>query len=117
MQTFNTIFQEIIKKNWQKEALADYGTDLCYTYGQFSKEISKLHTIFDICGVERGDKIAVLGKNSSHWIVTYFATITKGAVIVPILDEFNPKDVLHILNHSEPKLFFCDKWFLPKIEM
>ena len=114
MRSVNDIYAKVFADSWDKEALADYGTDTCYTYGEFAQNIAKLHLIFDTYKIERGDKIAVLGKNSSHWITTFFAAITYGAVIVPILDEFNPKDVIHIFNHSETRPFFCDNWFLSK---
>ncbi len=117
MKHFAEIYKDAFIKNWDKDAIADYGTKGSYTYGEFAAQIAKLHTIFDITSIQKGDKIAVLGKNTTSWIITYFAAITKGTVIVPILDEFNPKDVVHILNHSEAKLFFCDKWFNDKVNI
>ena len=66
-----------------------------------------LHELYRRCGVKRGEKIALIGKNTSEWITTFIGTITYGAVIVPILQEFNPNDVQHIVNHSGSVLMFC----------
>lgn len=115
MQRFAHIYKQTIIDCWNKEAVADYGTKVCYTYGQFAEKIAELHILFEIYDIQKGDKVAVLGKNSSNWIISFIATVNYGAIIVPILDEFNPKDVINIINHSESKLFFCDKWFYDKI--
>ncbi len=116
-QTFNSLFSSIFTERWSEKALADYGTQRYYSYGEFAQKIAEVHAIFDSCNIQKGDKVAVLGKNSSHWTVTFFAAVTYGAVIVPILDEFNPKDIINILNHSDSKLLFCDSWFVPKVQI
>lgn len=115
MQRFTHIYKQTIIDCWDKEAVANYGTKVSYTYGQFAEKIAELHVIFDIYNIQKGDKISVLGKNSSNWIISFIASVNYGAIIVPILDEFNSRDVINILNHSDTKLFFCDKWFFDKI--
>ncbi len=84
------------------------------TYGQVADEIMLLHEVFRICRVGRGDKIALLGRNSASWAVVWLAAVTYGAVIVPILPDFRPDDVHHIVNHSDAALLFvADALFAP----
>ncbi|MDL2290422.1 AMP-binding protein, partial [Paludibacteraceae bacterium OttesenSCG-928-F17] len=75
-------------------------------YSDIAKEVAKLHILFEQCNIQRNDKIALIGRNSSNWAIAYVATVTYGAIIVPILHDFNPNDVHHIANHSESKLLF-----------
>src|ERR1035437_2862105 len=97
---------ESVRRNWTSPALADWeGTGL--TYGQVADEIARLHEVFRICHVAPGDKIALLGRNSASWAVVWLATVTYGAVIVPILPDFRPDDVHHIVNHSDAVLLFA----------
>ena len=104
-QSFIAYIEESIKTNWDLDALTDYkGATL--QYKDVARKIEKLHIIFEASGIRKGDKIAVCGRNSSHWGVTFLATLTYGAVIVPILHEFKPDNVHHIVNHSESKLLF-----------
>ena len=104
---------ESVRRNWTRPALADWeGAGL--TYGQVADEIARLHEIFRICHVAPGDKIALLGRNSASWAVVWLATVTYGAVIVPILPDFRPDDVHHIVKHSDAMLFFvADALFAP----
>src|SRR5574344_1343968 len=104
-QSFLFYIEESIKKNWDLDALTDYkGATL--QYKDLAQKIEKLHIIFESSGIQKGDKIAVCGRNSSHWGVTFLATITYGAVVVPILHEFKADNVHNIVNHSEAKLLF-----------
>lgn len=104
-KSFIAFIEESIKKNWDLNALTDYkGATL--QYKDVARKIEKLHIIFEESGIQKGDKIAVCGRNSSHWGVTFLATVTYGAVIVPILHEFKADNVHNIVNHSEAKLLF-----------
>ena len=104
-ESFITFIEESIKKNWDLDALTDYkGATL--QYKDVARKIEKLHILLKESGVEKGDKIAVCGRNSSHWGVTFLATVTYGAVIVPILHEFKADNIHNIVNHSEAKLLF-----------
>lgn len=104
-ESFIAYIEESIKKNWDLDALTDYkGATL--QYKDVARKIEKLHILFQESGVEKGDKIAVCGRNSSHWGVTFLATVTYGAVIVPILHEFKTDNIHNIVNHSEAKLLF-----------
>ena len=104
-QSFIAYIENSIKNNWDLDALTDYkGATL--QYKDVARKIEKLHIIFEESGIRKGDKIAVCGRNSSHWGVTFLATLTYGAVIVPILHEFKADNIHNIVNHSEAKLLF-----------
>ena len=99
-------FERSIKENWELNAFTDYGKNNTRTFGQVAVEIKKLHYLFESCKIKKDDKIALMGANNSEWCIAYIATLTYGAVIVPILQDFKADDALHIINHSEAKLFF-----------
>lgn len=104
-KSFIAYIENSIKNHWDYPALTDYkGATL--QYKDVARKIEKLHIIFEESGIRKGDKIAVCGRNSSHWGVTFLATLTYGAVIVPILHEFKADNIHHIVNHSEAKLLF-----------
>lgn len=100
------IYENSFKENWNLPALTDYSSRKTITYGDFAERIAMLHELYRRCNIKRGDKIALIGKNTSDWITIFIGTITYGAVIVPILQEFNPNDVQHIVNHSGSVLLF-----------
>ena len=102
-QSFIAFLEDSIKKNWDLDALTDYkGATL--QYKDVARKIEKLHILFELSGIKQGDKIAVCGRNSSHWGVTFLAAVTYGAVIVPILHEFKSDNIHNIVNHSEARL-------------
>ena len=104
-KSFNSYVEKSVIDNWEKDALTDYkGATL--QYHDVARVIEKLHIVFEHSGIEKGDKIALCGRNSSHWGVTFLATLTYGAVVVPILHEFTPDQVYNIVNHSGAKLLF-----------
>jgi len=95
-----------IVSNKDKQALSDYkGKTLTYT--EVGQAIASLHALFKECGLQQGEKVSLIGKNCTDWAVVYLATVTYGAVIVPILSDFKPADIHHIVNHSDSVLFFC----------
>ena len=100
------IYEKSFRENWDLEAVTDYGTTNILTYAQLAENIAKLHLLFKQAGIEEGDKIAVMGKNNANWVTTFLATVTYGAVIVPILQDFKANDAIHIVNHSESKMLF-----------
>lgn len=100
------IYENSFRDNWELEAITDYGTSNTLTYSQMAEQIARLHLLFERCGVHQGDRIAVMGKNSCNWALVYLASITYGAVIVPILHDFKANDAIHIINHSETSLLF-----------
>lgn len=104
-QSFIAYIEESIKKHWDYDALTDY-KGVTLQYKDVARKIEKLHIILEASGVKKGDKIAICGRNSSHWGVTFLAVVTYGAVVVPILHEFKADNVHNIVNHSEAKLLF-----------
>ena len=104
-KSFIALIEKSIKKNWDADALTDY-KGVTYQYKDVARKIEKVHILLEESGVKPGDKIAICGRNMSHWGVTFLATVTYGAVIVPILHEFKPDQVHNIVNHSESKLLF-----------
>lgn len=103
--SFNKLLEESIKKNWDLDALTDYkGTTL--QYKDVARKIEKIHIILEESGVQKGDKVAICGRNSSHWGVAFLSVLTYGAVAVPILHEFKADNIHSIVNHSEAKMLF-----------
>ena len=100
------IYENSFRKNWELEAVTDYGTTNTLTYAQLAENVAKVHLIFQQAGIAPGDKVAVMGKNNANWVTTFLATVTYGAIIVPILQDFKANDAIHIVNHSESKLLF-----------
>ena len=110
------IYEQSFRENREMSALTDYFKGETYSYYEVAKEVAKLHLMFNVAGIEKGDKIALIGRNNTRWCISYIATITYGAIIVPILQDFNPNDVINIVNHSESKLLFMGDNFWDDIE-
>lgn len=106
--SLNGMISHAITENWNRVALADIG-GCRYQFGQVAELVEKIHILLESAGVERGDKVAICGRNSANWAAVFIATITYGAVAVPILHEFKPDMVQHLVNHSESKMLFVDK--------
>lgn len=105
-ENFIRLFEDSFRKNWDLPAYSNYGEELTLTYADVAKRVARLHILFQQCQLKENDKVALIGRNSANWAITYLATVTYGAVIVPILQDFNPNDIHHISNHSESKLLF-----------
>lgn len=105
-EDFNKIYADSFKQNWNLPALTEFGENNTITYGEFASRIAKVHILFHDLGIKPGDKIALVGKNNANWVLVFMATVTYGAVIVPILQDFNPLDTQHIVNHSDAELLF-----------
>ena len=104
-QSFIALIEQSIKTNWYLNAHTDY-KGITLQYRDVARKIEKIHILLENAGIEKGDKIAICGRNSAHWTVTYLAVITYGAVVVPILHEFKADQVHNIVNHSEARLLF-----------
>ena len=104
-QSFIALIEQSIKTNWYLNALTDY-KGITLQYRDVARKIEKIHILLENAGIEKGDKIAICGRNSAHWTVTYLDVITYGAVVVPILHEFKADQVHNIVNHSEARLLF-----------
>lgn len=115
IKSFNQCIEDSIINNWELDALTDYkGATL--QYHDVARKIEKLHILFENSGIERGDKIALCGRNMSNWAVAFLATLTYGAVAVPILHEFTADQIHHIVNHSESRLLFVGDVVAGEIE-
>ncbi len=102
-------YQTSFRNNFNEIALCDYFTKKSYTYGELAEHIAQIHVLFDSLKIEKGDKIALVGRNTSAWVISYMSIITYGAVVVPILSDFNPADMKNIIDHSDSKLLFIDR--------
>lgn len=105
-ENFIKIYENSFKENWLLPALTDYSKNVTFTFEDVAKEIARIHILFEECQIRRSDKIALIGKDSARWCIIYMAAVTYGAIIVPILQDFHPNDVHHIINHSESVFLF-----------
>ena len=101
----NQILEKSFKGNWDYPALSDY-KGITLHYRDVARRIEKLHIVFELCGVKKGDKVSICSKNQANWGVVFLATITYGAVAVPILHEFKPGNIHHIVTHSDSRIMF-----------
>lgn len=102
------IYRNSFRNNWDLPALTDYGSQEVMTYADLARRIARLHLFYRQMGLKPGDHVALLGKNSTSWVVMFIGTITYGATIVPILADFNPHDAQHIVNHSDARVLFVN---------
>jgi len=115
-ENFIKIYEKAFREYFELPVLSDYGTDVTFTYKELAVEIEKIHFLFAEHGIHQGDAIALVGKNSACWGVIFLATVTYGAVVVPILNEFHPKDIQHIVNHSDAVLLFSSDYILKELD-
>ncbi len=97
------LFHEALLKGWEKPVFSDYQGET-FTGKQVATKVKSLHNLYKELGIQRGEKIALMGRNTSHWAITYVSIVTYGGVVVPILPDFNKEEVLHIWKHSESVL-------------
>ncbi len=112
--SFNACVQQSLQKFWNFDGMSDYGVQT-FQFRDVARVIEKLHIIFEASGIKPGDKIAICGRNSARWGMVFFATLTYGAVAVPILHEFMPEQIHDLVNHSEAKLLFVGDHVWPKL--
>jgi long-chain acyl-CoA synthetase len=108
--------EQSITQNWEMEALSNY-REKEYTYKDIAEKILRFHLLFRDSGIKEGDKIALVGRNSANWCITYLATVTYGAVIVPVLPDFKPEDLTNIIIHSDSRLLFVDDKIYESLEL
>ncbi len=119
------IYERSFRENWSLPALTEYGSDEIVSYGEMARRIARMHLFYKQIGLKPGDKVALLGRNSTTWVICFMATITYGAPIVPILADFNAHDAQHIINHSDATVLFvnrsiweaCDFEQMPKLKV
>ncbi len=107
-RNFIRLYEKSFAENWDHSALSDY-QGVTYSYGEMAARVARLHLLYGELGVEKGDKIAIFGKNSAHWCISFMSAITYGAVAVPVLSDFKPADAHTIINHSDAVLLLVDK--------
>ena len=111
------IYASSFRQNWELPALTDFNSGATMTYADLARRIASTHMLFRHCGIKPGDKIALMGRNSISWVETYMATLTYGAVIVPVLQDFNVQDAMHIINHSGSVMLFTNDAIFEHMEM
>ena len=117
MKHYLASFEESVRQYWNNPALTDIEPNITKTYGQFATEIAKLHLLFEKAGIKKGDKIAIYGRNTSNWVVGYFAISTYEAVVVSILSDFKADAVHNLVNHSEAKLLLTGDLVWPNLDI
>ena len=115
VQSFNKEIEKSILNHWDMNAMSDYGV-CTFQYKDVARIIEKMHILYEHAGIQKGDRIALCGRNLSRWGAAFFSILTYGAVAVPILHEFHPSQVHDIVNHSGAKLLFVGDHVWPKLE-
>ena len=103
----NKLYQEAFRKNWDRPAISNY-QGVTLHYRDVARRIEKMHIMFEECGLQKGDKVALCSRNQANWAVAFLSTMTYGAVPVPLLHEFKSSNIHHLVNHSEAKILFVD---------
>ena len=106
-KSVNKLFEASFKKNWERPAISNY-QGVTLKFGDVARRMEKLHIMFEECGLQKGDKVALCSRNQANWAVAFLATMTYGAVPVPLLHEFKSANIHHLVNHSEAKILFVD---------
>ncbi len=112
--SFNEALAQSVRENWNRNSMSDYG-EATFQYKDVARNIAKLHIVFERAGIQPGDKIALCGRNQSRWGIAFLATMTYGAVAVPILPDFHPEQIHQIVNHSEARLLFVGEQIWTKV--
>lgn len=109
-----TISRSIVD-NWQRDALSDF-KGKTYTYGRLAERIERLHSLYEAAGVKQGDRVALCAKNSADWAATFLSALTYGAVVVPLLHEFKPANIEHLVTHAEARILFTEKGIADQLD-
>lgn len=115
-ENFIRLFEDAFRRYWELPAYSNYGENTTLTYADVAHKVAKLHILFQQCKLQKGEKVALIGRNNDNWAVAYIAVVTYGAVVVPILQDFNPNDVHHITNHSESKMLLAGDYIWENLE-
>lgn len=110
------MMEKTLKANWDRPAFTNYGTGQSYTFSEVAKMIARLHTLFRALGIEPGNKIALCDKNSAEWAISFLAAFSYGAVVVPILSEFNMEQIQNIYDHSDSRILICGRRYADKLQ-
>ncbi|MEN8156482.1 MAG: AMP-binding protein [Bacteroidota bacterium] len=113
-QNFIKLYEKSFSENWEFNALSDYQGEP-YTYGEVAARVAKLHLLYEGLGIKKGDKVAVFGKNSANWCISFMSVITYGGVAVPVLSDFRPDDAHTIINHSDAVMLIVDRQIMENL--
>ncbi len=116
MLTFNEFIENSIVKHWELKAFTNYKEETL-TYAETADYIKKFHCVFQEIGIQKGDKIAQIGRNNANWAVTFLSTVSYGAVTVPLLQDFTPSDIENTVNHSDAVLLFLSDYIFEKLDV
>lgn len=111
-----SMMEKTLKANWDRPAFTNYGAGQSYTFSEVAKMIARLHTLFRALGIEPGNKIALCDKNSAEWAISFLAAFSYGAVVVPILSEFNMEQIQNIYDHSDSRILICGRRYADKLQ-
>lgn len=111
-----SMMEKTLKANWDRPAFTNYGPGQSYTFSEVAKMIARLHTLFRALGIEPGNKIALCDKNSAEWAISFLAAFSYGAVVVPILSEFNMEQIQNIYDHSDSRILICGRRYADKLQ-
>ena len=115
-KNFIKLYEESFARNFDLPALTDYTSDTSYTYGEMARQVARLHLLYEVAGLKKGNKVAVFGKNSSNWCVGFMSIITYGAVAVPVLADFKPADAHTIISHSDAVMLLVDSSTMQELD-
>ena len=117
MKHYFNYIQEVVKNHWDAPALSDFEGTISYTYGELTTQVCKLKILFEQLGLENNNKIAICGKNSSNWGISFLSTIAYKAVAVSISPDFTEESIQYLIEHSESKVLFVCPWVLHRIDI
>ncbi len=107
-ESVNSLYEQTFRENWNRQALTNY-KGASYSYGEVAVKIAKLHLMYESCGLRKGDRVAICAQNQAHWVAALLSVISYGAIAVPLLHEFKPGNIHHLINHSESRILFVDQ--------
>ena len=107
-ESVNSLYEQTFRENWNRQALTNY-KGASYSYGEVAVKIAKLHLMYESCGLRKGDRVAICAQNQAHWVAALLSVISYGAIAVPLLHEFKPGNIHHLVNHSESRILFVDQ--------
>lgn len=116
IDNFVKLYEQSLKQNWDLPAFTDYAERHTITYGELAREIAYIHSIFAKYNLKQGEKVAIVGRNNRHWCATFLATVTYGAVVVPILQDFHVDNIIHIIHHSDASILFTNDYVWDYLE-
>lgn len=104
MKHYFSYFNEVFKSQWDKPAVSDFDGEISYTYGEAAEKVARLGVLYEVLGLQAGDKMAICGRNSAHWAIGYISIAAFRGVVVSVLQDFKGEDIQGLVNHSDAKI-------------